>query len=572
MALATVLIDELHRQGVRDLVLAPGSRSAPLAYAALEAERQGRMRLHVRVDERSAAFLALGMAKVKRMPVPIITTSGTAVANLHPAVLEAAHASVPMIVLSADRPPHMRGVGANQTTDQVKMFGNSTRWFYEFGVPEKREGQNAWWRGIVGRAMAECTGRPAGDAGPVHLNIPLDTPLVPTGDDDWPESLEGKPRGEAWLDIREPQTHKGVPAGGGIAPVPRTLVVLGDLPEPKQAAEVAALADTAGWPLLAEPFGQYHRGRVTPNGPLILRAQDWLERNLPERVLVAGRLTLDRHMAKLLRHPGVTVEIITSGTAWSDPSHRARRVHPWDAIERSHTTVAGCYDRNWATAWRRAGNTVSEVAAPIVEESWPSGMAVGRTVVQNVPEGSGLYIGPSNIVRDIDLSRNANRISRHVVSVANRGLAGIDGVVSSAVGLALSRPDHHTYALMGDLTFLHDSNGLLIGPGNDVPNLTIIVINDDGGGIFSTLEPGAPELAESYERIFGTATGADLQLVCQARGVTHRLIRTQDELLDAVKRPEPGISIVEVQIRRTGQRDLAEALADAVREALDPVD
>ncbi|GAB3588190.1 2-succinyl-5-enolpyruvyl-6-hydroxy-3-cyclohexene-1-carboxylic-acid synthase [Calidifontibacter terrae] len=573
MALATVLIDELHRLGVRDVVLSPGSRSAPLAFAAEAADRAGKLRLHVRIDERSAAFLALGLAKVSRVPVPIITTSGTAVANLHPAVLEASHAAVPLLVLSADRPAEMRGVGANQTTDQVKIFGSATRWFYEFGVPERRAGQQDWWRSIAGRAVAEATGTPAGDAGPVHLNIPLRAPLVPDDDpSDWPEDLCGRPRGESWLNVRNEASHRGAPTGPGIAPVPRTLVVLGDLPDARQAAQIAELADTAGWPMISEPFGQYHRGRVTPHGPLVLRARAWLERNLPERVLVAGRVTLDRDVSALLRNPAVSVEVITSGTSWAGASHRTRRVHEWDDIERSHAAVSGCVDRAWAARWRRAGTALSEVAAPLIEGSWPSGMAVARTVVHHLPEGAGLFLGPSNIVRDLDLARNANRVARHVVSVANRGLAGIDGVVSSAVGLALSRPDHRTFALMGDLTFLHDSNGLLIGPGNAVPDLTIVVVNDDGGGIFGTLEPGGAAHAEPFERIFGTPTGTDLSLVCRARGVDHELVTDAETLAERIKAPHQGIRVIEVPIQRSGQRDLLARLSAAANSALDELD
>lgn len=573
MAFATVLIDELVRHGVRDIVLAPGSRSAPLAYAALEAEKAGRLRLHVRIDERSAGFLALGMAKIRRIPVPIITTSGTAVANLHPAVLEAHHAQVPMLVLSADRPPEMRAVGANQTTDQVKIFGNSTRWFYEFGVPERRAGQQDWWRSIVGRALAEATGVPAGDAGPVHLNIPLRAPLVPDVDsEDWPEDLSGLPRGESWLNIRQVDSHRAVAAGPGIAPVPRTLVVLGDLPEPSMAAEVAELADAAGWPVIAEPFGQYHRGRVTPHGALILRATEWLERNRPERVLVAGRTTLDREVGKLLRHPDVSVEVVTAGTSWAGSSHHTRRVHAWEDIERSRTAVASCADRAWSARWRRASTALSEAATPLIEGSWPSGLAVARTVVHNLPDGSAIVIGPSNIVRDLDLARNPNRIARQVVSVANRGLAGIDGMVSTAAGVALSRPERPTYALMGDLTFLHDGNALLIGPDNDKPDLTIVVLNDDGGGIFSTLEPGQNHLTDSFERIFGTPTGANLELVCQARSTQYELITDRDTLADRIANPGKGVRVLEVRIERSAERPLHERLAEVARHALAELD
>ena len=196
-----MLVDELVRCGVREAVLCPGSRSAPLAYALQEADRAGRLRLHVRVDERSAGFLALGLAKVTRVPAVVVTTSGTAVANLHPAVLEAHHGQVPLIVLSADRPPELQGTGANQTTTQPGMFGGGLRWSCQLGAPERRPGQVAAWRSSACRAVAASRGRPGGVPGPVHLNVPLREPLVPTEAGTWPEGLEGRPHGAPWVSV-----------------------------------------------------------------------------------------------------------------------------------------------------------------------------------------------------------------------------------------------------------------------------------------------------------------------------------------------------------------------------------
>ncbi len=570
MAIATVLIDELIRQGVREIVLAPGSRSAPLAYAAEEADRSGRARLHVRVDERSAAFLALGLAKTTRMPVPVITTSGTAVANLHPAVLEASHGYVPLLVLSADRPQELRGTGANQTTDQVKLFGSTTRWFHEFGTPERRAGQQAIWRSVIGRAVAESRGLPSGDPGPVHLNVPLREPLVPTENDEpWPESLEGRPHGEAWLSLRTPVSHKAsAPSGPGIAPVPQTLVLLGDVPSAKQAAQLSELADAAGWPVIAEPFGKYNRGRATAHGPLILRAEEWLERNLPERVLVGGRVTLDRYVSRLIARPEVTVEAVTALTSWADPAHVVRRVHDWDDIERSHRAVSSCVDRAWAARWRRAGSEVAIAAGEVIDRSWPSGLAVARTVAHSMPKDSGLYVGSSNAARDLDLARSPQRIAGGVVAVSNRGLAGIDGVVSSAVGMALSRPDLPAYALVGDLTFLHDANALLIGPDEPRPDLTIVVINDNGGGIFGTLEPGEERLRRPFERVFGTPTVTSIGQLCAAHQVPHELVERPDVLADRIADPGRGIRVLEVVIPRDRQRGLRDQLRRAVVDAV----
>ncbi|WP_183321243.1 2-succinyl-5-enolpyruvyl-6-hydroxy-3-cyclohexene-1-carboxylic-acid synthase [Flexivirga oryzae] len=574
-AIATVLLDELIRQGVRDVVLAPGSRSAPLAYAAEAAERAGRVRLHVRVDERSAAYLALGLAKTARMPVPVITTSGTAVANLHPAVLEASQGYVPLILLTADRPQELRGTGANQTTDQVKIFGSATRWFHEFGTPERRAGQQGIWRSVIGRAVAESRGYPSGDPGPVHLNVPLRDPLVPDQldetDVDWPEGLDGRPHGEAWLSLRQPDSHpRGVVTGPGIAPVPRTLVLLGHLPTPHHSSELAELADAAGWPIMAEPFGAYRRGRVTPNGPLVLRAHDWVDQHLPERVLVGGRVTLDREVARLLRNPAVTVESVTPLTSWADPGHVVRRVHDWDDIERSHQAVASCVDRAWASQWRTAGQVVAAAAEPLIEGSWPSGPAIARTVVHNLPAESGLYLGSSNTARDVDLARDPREIMPGVVAVGNRGLSGIDGVVSSAIGFALSRAPHPSFALMGDLTFLHDTNALLIGPREPRPDLTIIVMNDNGGGIFGTLEPGRESLAGPYERIFATPTDTNVSELCAAHHIEHEYVAQADVLAERISRPAKGIRVCEVPIDRAGQREFRAELAAAAAAALTP--
>src|SRR5690606_34547409 len=244
-AMARVLLDELCRGGVRDVVLAPGSRNSPLAFALHDADRAERLRLHVRIDERSAAFLALGLAKAGRRPVPVVCTSGTAAANLHPAVLEAHHSGVPLIVLTADRPAELRDTGANQTTDQVKLYGGAVRFFADVAAAERRPGQNAYWRGIVARAVACSRGIRDRNPGPVHLNLAFREPLVPDLSGDWPESLVGRPNGARWTRIDRITTERFtyLPAG------PRTVVIAGDGTDP----QARWLAETAGWPLLAEP-------------------------------------------------------------------------------------------------------------------------------------------------------------------------------------------------------------------------------------------------------------------------------------------------------------------------------
>jgi len=574
-ALATVVVDELVRHGVLEVVLCPGSRSAAFAYALQEADRAGRLRLHVRVDERSAAFLALGLAKVTRRPVPVFTTSGTAAANLHPAVLEASHAAVPLIVVTADRPSELQGTGANQTTDQRHLFGTAVRMFHQLGAPQRSEGQNAQWRSVVGRLYAAAIGASGSDPGPVHLNVPLREPLVPDLEPagGWPETLDGRDDAAPWVRV-QPAGH----LGKGLTPIPRTLVVLGDLPDPAMAVEVTALARASGWPVIAEPFGAHdhdahehgahERCTVVPHGPLLLTAGEWLGQHLPDRVLVVGRITLSRPVGDLLRNPAVSVEIVAAQSNWPDPSHVAAIVHPFEAIAAS-IPDGRRVDEQWAQEWADAGELVDAAAGPIIEAAWPSGLGIAGAVLAELPSGATLFVGPSNAARDVDLAMSPWVRRSPLTVVGSRGLAGIDGCVSTAIGLALAQPQRPAFALMGDLTFLHDSNGLLIGPHEPRPDLTIVVSNDDGGGIFALLEPGEPGRAEDFERIFGTPTGASIVDICQAHGVRHTLVSSEAELRTVLRQRPAGLGVAEVRVDRSGHRDLRARLeaaaADVVR-------
>jgi 2-succinyl-5-enolpyruvyl-6-hydroxy-3-cyclohexene-1-carboxylate synthase len=588
--MAVTLVDELIRAGVREAVLCPGSRSAPLAYALQAADRKGRLRLHVRVDERSAGFLAVGLAKLTRVPAVIVTTSGTAVANLHPAVLEAHHAHVPLIVLTADRPPELRGTGANQTTVQLGMFGPALRWSHELGAPEARRGQHASWRSTVCRAVAAATGAPEGVPGPVHVNVPLREPLAPTSEDPpWPEPLEGRADGAPWVlthSHREPEHRQKdtAPAGsaatvtgpaasdsfmvspvidalsGDVADVPRTVVVMGELPAPQYFSPALAWARRHGWPVIAEPFGPHPRDGVLPHGPLLLTATQWLEAHQPDRVITVGRITLSRAVSALLRRPGIRVEAVPLTAQWTDPSHTVAAVHGADVLD---SAPAAPPDVDWIQTWEEAGAAVAKAVAE-APAPWPSGLAVARTLLSEMPSGATLFLGSANVVRDVDLSPGP---AAEATVVASRGLAGIDGCVSTAVGLALAG-DQPAYALMGDLTLLHDANGLLIGPHEPHPDLTIVVVNDDGGGIFTLLEPGEPERAADFERVFGTPTGVDLAALCAAHGVVHEEALTAQELGAKVRQPPEGLRVVEVLVERAGHRAIHARLRDVAAAAL----
>ncbi|HSK27408.1 MAG TPA: 2-succinyl-5-enolpyruvyl-6-hydroxy-3-cyclohexene-1-carboxylic-acid synthase, partial [Jiangellales bacterium] len=293
-ALATVLVDELVRGGVREAVLSPGSRSAPLALALHEASLAGRLRLHVRVDERSAGFLAVGLARASRRPVATLTTSGTAAGNLLPAVLEASYGGVPLVVLTADRPAELRETGANQTVDQVGLYGGRVRFAHDLGAPDPRPGQVAYWRAVVGRALLAASGSLSGDAGPVHLDVPFREPLLPDGDPGWSEPLDGRAGGRPWV---EAGARWPVPAEAVPDPARPTVVVAGA----GDRGEAARMAADLGWPVLAEPVsGSFAPPYAVPAAPLLLGVEEWVARHRPERVVVTGRPTLGRSVLRLL--------------------------------------------------------------------------------------------------------------------------------------------------------------------------------------------------------------------------------------------------------------------------------
>ena len=562
-AFARVLVDELVRHGVRHAVLCPGSRSAPLAFALRDADAEGRLELHVRTDERSAAFVALGLA-ADGVPVPVVTTSGTAVANLHPAVLEASHAGVPLLALTADRPPELRSTGANQTTRQVGIFGAAVRWGHDLGTPDERPGSVSTWRATVARAVAAALGVTTGSPGPVHLNLPLREPLVPDDEPRYGEPLDGRPDGAPWT--RLPPGPGGAAYGSGLASltdVPRTLVVVGDLPGASAAwgARAADLARSRGWPVVAEPSGGAARAGAVPHGPLLLGCADWVARHRPDRVLAVGRVTLARPVAALLRDPRVDVELVAPPGAWPDPAGRAAAVHPLGVLaadDRSPTV-----DSDWAPAWQAAGERLCEAVRPLLDAAWPSGLAIADVLARTLPAEATLFVGSSNPVRDLDLATAAPGAT----VVANRGLAGIDGCVSTAVGRALagSAP---TYALVGDLTFAHDVAALVIGPYERRPDLTVVVVNDDGGGIFGLLEPGEPRHAAGFDRVFGTPLGLDLQALCAGTRTPWSRAVTRDELAAEVAEPPSGLRVVEVPVERSGHRDLHVRLREVAAAAV----
>ena len=538
----------------------------PLSFALHDADAAGRLRLHVRIDERTAGFLALGLAKASGLPVAVACTSGTAAVNLHPAVVEASYSNTPLVVLTADRPAELRGTGANQTIDQTRLYGTAVRLFQDLGAPEERVGQKVYWRSVIGRALVTARGDLGGDPGPVQVNVAFREPLVPDTSPDWIEPLDGRPDGDAWV-VAPRGAQVSIPYTGAA----RTLVVVGDC-----AASLAdgggRLARSRGWPIVAEPLGRA-RSMALEAGTLLLSTPGFVAAHKPERVLVVGRPTLSRAVGALLRDQEVAVDVVSAGVHWTDPSGRAQLVAPAALLTGSGLgQVRG--DPEFLDSWERAAVQTGRVVRDFLSaERELTGLHVARALLEAMAgqEGSLLILGSSSVVRDVDLVGSWPPVQLTVV--ANRGAAGIDGTVSTAVGAALShqRSSQHgpAYALMGDLTFLHDSTGLIIGPDEPRPDLCIVVVNDDGGSLFGLLEQGAPEHAHAFERIFGTPHHVDLAHLCAATGTPHQRISTAEELAVALQ-PRPGIRVVETRVDRRGARGLHTRLREAVVAALSP--
>jgi 2-succinyl-5-enolpyruvyl-6-hydroxy-3-cyclohexene-1-carboxylate synthase len=533
-AQARVVVDELIRGGVRDVVLCPGSRNAPLAFALQDADRAGRVRLHVRIDERTAGYLAIGLAVAEGAPVCVAMTSGTAVANLGPAVVEANYARVPLIILSANRPYELLGTGANQTMEQLGYFGTQVRANISLGlaedIPEKMNEFNAQWRSATCRVLVAATGSRTANAGPVQFDIPLREPLVPDRDLDPSTSYapQGRPGGKPWT--YTPPVTFDQPLD--IDLTPDTVVIAGH--------GAGTHPNLAALPTVAEPTAPPADNPLHPMALPLLR---------PQQVIMLGRPTLHRPVSALLADPSVPVYALTTGPRWPDVSGNSQATG-------TRAVISG--EPN--PAWLKRCAAVNEhanaaVRAQLKAHPLTTGLHVAAAVADALREGDQLVLGASNPVRDAALV-GLNPLGIKVRS--NRGVAGIDGTVSTAIGAALAhdRTGGRTVALIGDLTFVHDSSGLLIGPTEPTPrHLTIVVSNDNGGGIFELLEQGDPRFSDVSSRIFGTPHDVDVGALCRAYHVESRQMEV-DDLASVLDEPFEGMRVLEVKADRSSLRAL----------------
>lgn len=598
-------VDELRRCGLRHVVICPGSRSTPLALAFASVRA---FRIWMHVDERSAAFFALGMAKRLNQPVALLCTSGTAAANFLPALIEARLTHVPLLVLTADRPPELRDCGAPQAIDQNRLYGTHVKWYAETALPETSNDSLRYIRTIACRAFAQARTAPAG---PVHLNMPFREPLTPAPIPDQPLPPEAERDPVAWHGRPGELPYTEVLADGPARGLPthamlrlaeeirgnaRGLVIVGPQTDPDLAAALLPLAQKTGYPILADPLSQT-RGQHNENGLVIsgydafLRNEQFCARYAPQLVLRFGAMPTSKPVLLYLkRHAALCKQVIVDPSySWEEPTQLAAQVfytetgsfcrelinaldargHPVDEKRRRLHEEAGMQHERmgWTEAWRMA-DRVTRAALSSALMDMPA-LFEGRVfpeLAELLPAGALLYVGNSMPVRDMDTFFWPG--TRGLRCLGNRGASGIDGVVSSALGASapgdLASP---AVLVLGDLSFFHDLNGLLAARLHKL-NLVIILVNNDGGGIFSFLPQAA--YPEHFEQLFGTPTGLDFRPAVEMYGGRFTRIADWGTFRDAVRTglAEGGLHVIEVPTERESNVRMHRHLWQVVDRAL----
>jgi 2-succinyl-5-enolpyruvyl-6-hydroxy-3-cyclohexene-1-carboxylate synthase len=607
-AFCAAFFEELARSGVEHVCISPGSRSTPLTLAALE---EPKLRAWSHLDERAAAFFALGLAKVSRRPVALVATSGTAPANYFPAVIEAHYARVPLLVLSADRPAELKEWGAGQTIDQVKLYGSHVRWFSELPIPTAGADALHYVRALACRAVAEADAEPPG---PVHLNWPLREPLAPVSDSQRPGSGWGAESATAQAGrLRED-------CSSGEWGAPRPYVIASRAPslaspeqirslvekilanpqgviacgpqdtDPEFPRAVVRLAELAGWPILADPTSQlrsghhaesqagFEPGPILAHSDLILRGTDFSDRHAPEMVLRFGASPVSRSFRLWIEaHSPRDIVLVDSTDSWNDPSHLISERIVADPTSLCRGVVATLEQRDMKprrSPWFESFLEAESVARGVLESRVDNEPVLyepraTREVCRALPDGGLLYVSNSMPVRDLDAFMPIS--TRRVRVLCNRGANGIDGMISSALG-AEAAAEGPVVLLTGDLAFLHDLGGLLAAHRYRL-GMTVVILNNDGGGIFSHLPVASLAEPEAFEEFFATPHGLDFEAVGRLYDTTYLRVETWDELRGALEKgqAEGRVSIIEIPIDRDANlehfRELVSEVARSIDEA-----
>ena len=516
-SLARVVVRQIIESGVTDVVISPGSRNAPLSLAFFAAAQEKLITIHVRIDERTAAYFALGLIKSSGRAVPIVCTSGTAVANYHPAVLEAHHTNLPLLILTADRPAMLRKTGANQTTEQARIFGKSVRYFADVDGP------------VFPMELPLDSLR----SGPVHLNLQFDEPLLPDSDSEWLKEIKLNPR--PGKNSKKTGTLRLVGARG--------VVVIGHDRGGLNVEEILKFTKAIGWPVIAEDPLSFPD--AIPHASIFLAAQEIRSTLIPQSVLVIGRTTLSRSVNAFINLSPITYVV----------DQRIATVDSERAADRLFTQLPELQGVIHSEEWMAKWNKIAERAHKLIEslEGWNEAV-IARTIAAEIADGTALFVSSSRPIRDFEAFANPRN---GITTYANRGLAGIDGNISTALGIAFNHKS--TIAVLGDLSFLHDLTGLI---NNEDINCRFIVINNDGGGIFSTLPQRG---STGFETVFGTPHGLNPASIAQSLGVDAVQINSLKELIAQMKAPIQGVSIVVCDVpSRESNADNLKSILDSL--------
>ncbi|MED1741426.1 2-succinyl-5-enolpyruvyl-6-hydroxy-3-cyclohexene-1-carboxylic-acid synthase [Bacillus swezeyi] len=542
-------IDELSLAGVTEAVICPGSRSTPLAILAAA---HPDLNVHVHVDERSAGFFALGMAKAKRKPVALICTSGTAAANFYPAVVEAHYSRIPLIILTADRPHELREVGAPQAIDQQFLFGNFVKYFTDSALPDIHPDMLAYIRSLAGRAAGEAAKAPCG---PVHINFPLREPLMPNLDDEPFQRVRNRRHvsaasGHASADKNELEALSAL-----IRETEKGVIVCGELQNEDAAPHILSLSKALGYPILADPLsnlrnGSHSKETVIDAYDSFLKDEELKQYLMPELVIRFGPMPVSKPLFQLLKqNPAIRQIVVDPDGGWRDPTQQSS--HMLHAAEQEFAAFmeASLTEKKsfgWLEKWQFANKRFRHHLRNLEAEDLTFEGNVYRHLQHYIPENSSLFVGNSMPIRDVDtFFENQERSFR---IFANRGANGIDGVVSTALGIYAATKKPVTLVI-GDLSFYHDLNGLLVSKTLGIP-LTVVLVNNDGGGIFSFLPQSAEE--KYFEQLFGTPTGLEFEHAAKLYGGRYVCPESSahfaDAYLSSVNRR--GLDIIEVKTKR----------------------
>ena len=550
-AYIAAFVAELVQTGISEVVISPGSRSTPMAMIMAE---HPDLHIHIQVDERSAGFFALGMAKASGKPVALLCTSGTAAANYYPAVIEAHISRVPLIVLTADRPHELRDVGAPQAIDQIHLYGNHVKWFVEMALPEKSDEMLHYVRTVCSRAAATAMKAPAG---PVHLNFPFREPLIPNLDDEHLFQMKGRPNryvkvssGEFMLDDEEFKViAKSVHA------YQKGIIVCGQMTDEHFADAVTRLADMLHFPILADPLSQLRSGKhshdhIIDTYDIFLRNEDAKAFLKPDLILRFGSMPVSKALTKFLKENDQAVQyVVDGGGGWRDPSLLST-----DMIYCNETKfcqkVLNCLQPKepspFLDKWVKVNQLTKENMTLIGDFVDMSNSRFFYQLAEMLPKRANLFVGNSMPIRDLDSFYHNNEKSIRVL--ANRGANGIDGTVSTALGAAAVSSEPF-YLVLGDLTFFHDLNGLLAAKLHQL-DITIIILNNNGGGIFSFLSQA--EHPKNFELLFGTPLDLDFEPVVRMYNGKFTRMKDWDHLkkMMASSDSNKGLNVFEIVTKR----------------------